>query len=139
MGAVLKAQVGSLGSFALPRLVVVVFVLALRDSPPHVSIEKQGKYEEAAPLYRETVDVLKHSNHPALAMVLDNLAELLLVQGKYDEADPVYRESLDVRRKALPEGHPDIAKSLNGLAVLLWTQVRVLWLFYSVFRVAKSQ
>jgi tetratricopeptide (TPR) repeat protein len=71
-------------------------------------------------------------------MDLNNLAELLRVQGKYDEAEPLCRQSLAIRRKVcaihltassrdhsckvLGEEHPDVATSLNNLAVLLKTQ-----------------
>ena len=47
----------------------------------------------------------------------------LETQGKYDEAEPLYREALVIDRKALPNGHPDIAIDLNNLAELLRAQV----------------
>ncbi len=41
---------------------------------------------------------------------------------KLDEAEPLYREALAIRRESLPAGHPNIALSLNNLAVLLKDQ-----------------
>ncbi len=42
---------------------------------------------------------------------------LLKAQGKYEEAEPLYRRALQIRKKALGEEHPDVARSLNNLAV----------------------
>ena len=39
--------------------------------------------------------------------------------GEYSEAESLLRESLAIRRATLPEGHPDIATSLQDLASLL--------------------
>jgi tetratricopeptide (TPR) repeat protein len=66
------------------------------------------------------------------------LALLLKTQGKYDEAESLCQQSLAIRRKVcaihlaasshdhswkeLGEEHPDVAASLNNLAVLLDTQ-----------------
>ena len=43
-------------------------------------------------------------------------------QGKYDEAEPLYKESLAIRKKVFGDEHPDVAGSLNNLAVLLYHQ-----------------
>jgi len=40
------------------------------------------------------------------------------------EAEPLYREALEVRGKVLGAAHPDYARSLNNLAVLLRTTGR---------------
>ncbi len=53
-----------------------------------------------------------------IGMTLQNL-------GRYDEAEPNLRRSLAIRRADLPEGHPDIAASLNNLANLLYLQNKV--------------
>ena len=45
-------------------------------------------------------------------------------QGRFAEAEPLYQEALAVYRHALPEGHPDIAQSLNNLAGLYYGQGR---------------
>ena len=39
---------------------------------------------------------------------------------RYEEAEPLYREALAIFQQVLPEGHPDIATSLNNLAALLY-------------------
>ncbi len=38
--------------------------------------------------------------------------------GNYREAEPLYQRSLAIREQALGRDHPDVAQSLNGLAVL---------------------
>ena len=51
-----------------------------------------------------------------------NIGATFLSLARYEEAEPLFREALEIRRKALPAGHPDIAKSLNNLAMLLQKQ-----------------
>ena len=43
---------------------------------------------------------------------------LYRAMGAYDRAEPLYRQALEIWKKALGEGHPDYAKSLNNLAGL---------------------
>lgn len=47
-----------------------------------------------------------------------------VAQGKYDQAEPLFKRSLAIREKALGSEHPDVASSLNDLAVLLNRHVR---------------
>jgi tetratricopeptide (TPR) repeat protein len=101
----------------------------------------QGKYDEAEPLYRQSLAIdrkvsvlmsvcLFHrtscqvygDEHPNVATDLYNLEELLRAQGKHDEAEPLYRQSLEISRKVLGEEHSDVVGLLNNLAQLLYTQ-----------------
>ena len=41
-----------------------------------------------------------------------------MAQGKYAEAEPLYQRALEIREKALGPEHPDVALSLNNLAML---------------------
>ncbi len=43
-------------------------------------------------------------------------------QGQYAEAEPLYKRSLAIWEKALGPDHPDVALSLNNLALLYRTQ-----------------
>ena len=45
-----------------------------------------------------------------------------MAQGKYVEAEPLYKRSLAIKEKALGKDHPDVALSLNNLAVLYDSQ-----------------
>ena len=50
------------------------------------------------------------------------------IQGKYDQAISLHEEALAIRRKALGNGHPDVAQSLNNIAVVkkfqVWAEFR---------------
>ena len=55
---------------------------------------KSGKYHEAEPFYRHSLEILEKQlgpNHPNVASSLNNLAVLLDEQGKYAEAEPLCR------------------------------------------------
>ena len=58
------------------------------------------------------------------ANALNTLGSRLLDWADYAQAEPLYREALALRQTALPAGHPDIATSLNNLAVLFYTTGR---------------
>ena len=47
---------------------------------------------------------------------------MLKTQGKLAEAEPLYRRALAIREEKLGDDHPDVAQSLNNLALLLKTQ-----------------
>ena len=44
-------------------------------------------------------------------------------QGKYDDAEPLFKRALAIREETLGPRHPDVAKILNNLALLLGSQV----------------
>ncbi len=75
--------------------------LACVEYSRHYKIETA----DAAALYNET------------GLYLQGRAEYLL-------AEPLYGQALDIGRKTQPEGHPDIATSLNNLAGLYVSQGR---------------
>ena len=89
--------------------------------------EKQGRYREALPLYRRSLQIYEQqlgADHPAVATSLNNLAALYEVQGRYEEAEPLYQRSLQIREQQLGANHPDVAASLNNLALLYQDQGR---------------
>jgi Flp pilus assembly protein TadD len=51
-------------------------------------------------------------------MILNNLARLYDIQGQYTQAEPLFRRSLAIREKVLGPNHPDVATSLENLALL---------------------
>ena len=53
-----------------------------------------------------------------MARSLNDLAELYRAQGKYAEAEPLYKRSLAISEKALGPEHPDVATSLENMALL---------------------
>jgi len=81
----------------------------------------QGWYNDAKPLFLQSLDIRKHQlgdYHPDVANSLNNLAVLYESQGLYNDAEPLYLQSLDIRKHQLGDDHPDVASSLNNLAVL---------------------
>jgi CHAT domain-containing protein len=85
-----------------------------------VLYNSQGKYAEAEPLYKRSIEISEKAlgpDHPDVAAALNNLAELYRAQGKYAEAEPLYKRSLAIWEKALGPDHPYVAGTLNNLAV----------------------
>ncbi|MCX6381646.1 MAG: tetratricopeptide repeat protein, partial [Armatimonadetes bacterium] len=60
----------------------------------------------------------------ACTHILNQFGLFLNSKGRYGEAEPLFLEGLAIRRKSLPEGHPQIAGSLNNLAGLYRSQGR---------------
>ncbi|MBD2442030.1 tetratricopeptide repeat protein [Dolichospermum sp. FACHB-1091] len=92
-----------------------------------VLYESQGRYNDAEPLYLQSLDIRKHqlgNDHLDVAQSLNNLAVLYESQGRYNDAEPLYLQSLDIRKHQLGNDHPDVAQSLNNLAVLYESQGR---------------
>ncbi|MBD2042981.1 tetratricopeptide repeat protein [Microcoleus sp. FACHB-672] len=89
--------------------------------------EGQALYEPAEFWKKQCVTVIQHrlgSEHPDVAIGLNNLAELYRVQGRYSEAEPLYQQVLEIDRQSLPENHPSLAIGLNNLAILYESQRR---------------
>jgi tetratricopeptide (TPR) repeat protein len=105
------------------------------DTPPGADLLNQtggylyaqGRYDEAKPLYRRSLQIREQqlgADHPDVATSLNNLAELYRVQGRYGEAKPLYLRSLQIKEQQLGADHPDTALSLNNLAFLYESQGR---------------
>ena len=91
------------------------------------TLDDEGRYAEAEPLYKRSLAILEKAlgpEHPDVAQSLNNLAELYRQQGRYADAEPLYKRSLAIREKALGPEHPDVAQSLNNLAALYLQQQR---------------
>ena len=43
-------------------------------------------------------------------------------QGKYADAEALYKRALAIREKALGANHPDVARTLDNLAIVYWAQ-----------------
>ncbi|PPJ64013.1 tetratricopeptide repeat protein, partial [Cuspidothrix issatschenkoi] len=89
--------------------------------------DSQGRYNDAEPLYLQSLDIRKRQlgdDHPDVATSLNNLAGLYDSQGRYNDAEPLYLQSLDIRKRQLGNDHPDVATSLNDLALLYYSQGR---------------
>ena len=56
-------------------------------------------------------------DHPAVALNLNNLAELYRAQGQYAKAEPLYKRALSILEKTVPN-HPNVATTLENMAKL---------------------
>jgi tetratricopeptide (TPR) repeat protein len=86
---------------------------------------KMGRYPEAELLLRQSLAIDEKalsSEHPNVAILLNNLALLLSEQGNYADAEPLFRRALAIDEKALGPNHPGVATDLNNLANLLYAQ-----------------
>jgi CHAT domain-containing protein len=86
-----------------------------------LNLIQQGKYDEAIPLAQRSLAIRENvlgTDHPDVAISLNNLAELYRNQGKYAQAEPLYQRSLAILEKAPGTDHLSVATSLNNLASL---------------------
>ncbi|MEH2465747.1 tetratricopeptide repeat protein [Nostoc sp.] len=67
-------------------------------------------------------NLIQYINDEDLTSVFIGSARFYDGQGLYDQALPWYEECLEVSKKRLGEEHPDIALSLNNLALLYYSQ-----------------
>ena len=59
-------------------------------------LHKQGKLDDAEPLFREALDGRRATlgdRHPSTLTSINNYAQLLRNQGKLDDAQPLFREA----------------------------------------------
>jgi tetratricopeptide (TPR) repeat protein len=85
--------------------------------------KQRGQYKDAEPLYQQALPIYQRAlgpDHPYVATVLNNLAELYREQGKLDATETLLKQSLAIRQQALGPDHPDVAQSLNNLAGLYY-------------------
>ncbi len=89
--------------------------------------KKRARYEGAERLLLHARTMYERTlgpDHPNVAAVLDNLANLYRAQGRYAKAEPLYDRSLVIYKKAFESDHPDVATTLNNLANLYRDQGR---------------
>ena len=87
-----------------------------------LTLHATGRFDAAAPLYREAMQITREVHgtaHPDYAVDLNNFASLLQATGRFDAAEPLYREALEIDRQVYGTAHPDYALRLNNLAELL--------------------
>ena len=59
------------------------------------------------------------SDHPNVAIRLNNLAQLLQATNRLADAEPLMRRALAIDEKSYGSDHPEVATDLNNLARLL--------------------
>jgi tetratricopeptide (TPR) repeat protein len=101
--------------------------LAMALNEHALTIEAQGRYDEAEGLYRQALEIARATigeGHPDYATGLGNLADVVQAQGRYAEAEALYRQALEIDRATLGEGHPNYATRLGNLAGVVRAQGR---------------
>jgi len=82
--------------------------------------DNQDFYDKEEKCYGRALAITEKAlgkDHPDVAKILDELAELLgLFKGDMHEAIPLLERALAIREKALGKDHPSVANSLNHLA-----------------------
>ena len=77
------------------------------------------RHDDALQLKEETLAFHKRilpSDHPDIAMSMNNLATTYTHLGRHDDALRLNEETLAFRKRILPSDHPYIAMSMNNLA-----------------------
>ena len=85
-------------------------------------LHDQGKYDEAEPLYRETLEVRRETRgnrHPSTLLSIGNLGRLMYAKGDLAATEPLYREALEVQRETRGNWHPSTLDSIHNLGALL--------------------
>lgn len=84
--------------------------------------DSQGRYNEAEPLYLQSLDIWKcqlGNDHPHVATNLNNLALLYESQGKYSEAENLAKQALVICQNRLSNQHPN-TQNAAGLVKSLY-------------------
>jgi CHAT domain-containing protein len=82
-----------------------------------------GDYEKAEQMHLRALNIKERalgSEHPSVAVSLNNLASLYNEIGDYEKAEQMHLRALNIKERTLGLEHPSVAKSLNNLAVLYY-------------------
>ena len=91
-------------------------------------LRDQGRLEEAEPLFRRHLDVLRERHDTdslALLVPIRNFSEFLLRMGKLEESEALIRESLEGTRRLLGEDHRLTVGAMSILGMALHRQGKV--------------
>ncbi len=85
-----------------------------------------GLYSKAQPLLEEALsglrDFVGEGDDPQLAIVLNDLAAVLLAQGERERAEPLLREGVEMKIRLFGEDDPEVVPLLNNLGTLAAAQ-----------------
>jgi tetratricopeptide (TPR) repeat protein len=82
----------------------------------------KGLYHKAEQWMRRSLKIDEASfgaDHPKVAILLNNLAQLLKATNRLDKAEPLMRRALKIDEASFDTDHPKVAIRLNNLAQLL--------------------
>ena len=83
---------------------------------------RQGKYEQAEPLYQRTLKTRERvlgPEHPDTVGTVNNLAILYRNQGKYEQAESLLQRALTTFEHVLGPEHPDTVRTRENYTKLL--------------------
>jgi Tfp pilus assembly protein PilF len=81
-----------------------------------------GRYAEAEPLFKRSLEISEKSlgpDHPDVAGNLNNLGELFRHQGRDAEAEPLYKRAIAIVEKTFGSTHPELVGMYGNYALLL--------------------
>lgn len=87
------------------------------------SRDTQREYAETEQVYARNLAIWEKtlgSDHPQVALGLNNMAEAMRAQGKFAEAEPLYQRALEIYKNKLGSEDPKVAMVLWNHAYLLW-------------------
>ena len=85
-------------------------------------IFERGRYKDAIPFARESLELRRRSlppDDPLIATSLSDLGGILYMTRDYDEAERVLREALALTRRTVKPDDPQMSIALNNLAFVL--------------------
>jgi tetratricopeptide (TPR) repeat protein len=89
------------------------------------AIREMRKWNEAIPLYEESLQILRKKNHAYQLNVLNNYAQLLCEKSDFKAADRHYIDSIEFGARTRPAPDVDLANARYGFANCLAKQNRI--------------
>ncbi|MFQ5931181.1 MAG: tetratricopeptide repeat protein [Nitrospiraceae bacterium] len=115
-----KSQLVLAGFFLTYRMVEDLVSQWIRSRR---SANEPDSYAETILVYARNLGIWEKSlgsDHPQVALGLNNMAEAMRAQGKFAEAEPLYRRALEIYKRKLGPKDPKVAMVLWNHAYLLW-------------------
>ncbi|MBC7880654.1 MAG: tetratricopeptide repeat protein [Anaerolineae bacterium] len=110
-------NMNAVGDWRNMRLPVALHWIALLCAAA-LSLDPLSPY----PVRAQTLSAEALGREIVEAQQLDEQGLKLREMGQYEKAQPLAKQALAIKEKALGSEHPEVAKSLNNLAVLYWLQ-----------------
>ncbi|MEH2392119.1 MAG: tetratricopeptide repeat protein, partial [Nostoc sp.] len=102
-----------------------VMVAVVKDIPQTPTLKQITDVTPAIPHSAEVAkNLIQYVSDDDLIWAFTSNAKFYSGQGLYNQALPWYEQCLEVIKKRLGEEHPDVAQSLNNLALLYYSQGR---------------
>ncbi|MBW4446067.1 MAG: tetratricopeptide repeat protein [Spirirestis rafaelensis WJT71-NPBG6] len=96
-----------------------VIIAVAKDIPDNPTLKQITDVSPAIPHLAEvTNNLIQHVSDEDLIWAFGGNAQFYKGQGLYDKAEPWLKQCLEVTKKRLGEEHPDVATSLNNLALV---------------------